>query len=259
LVHAHIYKNAGTSVDRLLEQSFGKNWMNWDSAAPQKSLRSTDIHEVVRQNPGIMALSSHSSRLVWPNLIPEALPIVFLRHPIDRALSVYKFAGRDSTQPDHVHARGTFRDYVEWALTSSDGGIVIRNYQVTHLSEAPLRVSHVWHAEPSGADLRHALDLLAEWPAFGIVRQFQRSMARFQRAYAHAFPGLLLSDVHLNASPYPFRTERAAIEAGLEMLGPGLFDDLCGVNELDLDLYKEAVQRFEQDHVDEKQHEPSVA
>jgi hypothetical protein len=245
LVHAHIYKNAGSSIDLILQRCFGAAWVSVDSANPDDCLRSTDLRRLMRQHPDMAALSSHSTYLMWPNLVPEALPIVLLRHPIDRALSVYDFARRDPSQPDHAHARTSFRDYVAWALTSRDGGVVIRNYQVIHLSEAPFRASHTWLAEATMPDLRHARSLLAAWPAFGLVRQFRRSMLRFERAYAPHLPGLRLGDVHENASPVGFATEQAAIAAALEMLGPGLFDELCGANELDLDLYRCAVARFD--------------
>lgn len=238
LVHAHIYKNAGTSVDRLLEESFGRRWAALEQNGRGEWLRSDDLAAFVRNHPDIVAVSSHSTFLTWPNLIPEALPIVFLRHPIDRALSVYDFARRDPTQPDHIHARdGSFRDYVTWALRSRDGGAVVRNYQVTHLSEAPIRAGNVWYARPTPCDLRHARSLLASWPSVGVVRRFGESIAQFQDAYLPFLPALKLRDVHHNEAATGFATEQDAISYAQEALGTSLFDDLCEANDLDLDLY----------------------
>jgi hypothetical protein len=238
LVHAHIYKNAGTSVDRLLEESFGRRWAALEQNGRGEWLRSNDLAVFIRDHLDIVAVSSHSTFLIWPNLIPEALPIVFLRHPIDRALSVYDFARRDPTQPDHIHARdGSFRDYVMWALRSQDGGAVVRNYQVTHLSEAPIRAGNVWHARPTPCDLRYARSLLESWPSVGLVRRFRESMAQFQNAYVPFLPALKLRDVRHNESVTRFATEQDAISYAHEALGTAVFDDLCAANDLDLDLY----------------------
>ncbi len=63
-----------------------------------------------------------------------------LRHPVDRARSVYHFTRRDPVQPDHdAAAAGDFAHYVERVAGNPGQGIAIRNYQVYHLSDASFR------------------------------------------------------------------------------------------------------------------------
>jgi hypothetical protein len=140
LIHFHIYKNAGSSIDRLLAESFGDAWTTFED--PSHDI--IDCHRLRRllaARPGLRAVSSHRFRAPLP--CRSARPMVMLRHPVDRARSIYHFARRDPTQHDHAVARnGSFADYVEHYLPQKDAGVVIRDYQVVHLSDASMRCRH---------------------------------------------------------------------------------------------------------------------
>ena len=82
IIHYHFFKNAGTSVDAILQRNFGAGWTSREYPA-----RSTPnaAREFLVANPQIAALSSHTLPLPPPD-IPDAeiLPILFIRHPLDR-------------------------------------------------------------------------------------------------------------------------------------------------------------------------------
>ncbi|HXE26366.1 MAG TPA: hypothetical protein VN637_15905, partial [Roseiarcus sp.] len=197
LVHYHIYKNAGTSVEKNLAESYGHKWAVCEGAPEQIRLSNHDIAAFARANPGIRAISSHKAR---PSPARgRFFPIVFLRHPIDRARSVYSFAKRDPAQPDHAMARNlSFKDYVDWALETP--GVPVRDYQVIHLSQASFRVANIADAVARPEDLREVRDFLRSLPFFGLVRRFEESCRGFEACYGRTFPALRMRPVRENAS-----------------------------------------------------------
>jgi hypothetical protein len=245
LIHYHIYKNAGSSIDRLLQQSFGSAWTSFEGRDAADVLPASRLSAFLEKTPTVRAVSSHLARPPLPS--PNDKAIVMLRHPIDRVYSVYAFAQRDPTQPDHHRARArSLAEYVRWALDSTDGGVVIRNYQTIHLSQASFRYGHIYRACATEADLQEAKDLLAALGVFGLVRRFADSCAAFMRQYRDAIPELRMFDVRENTSQPHHTREADVIERVRTELGPDLYRRLVCTNELDIQLYEWAKARFDE-------------
>src|SRR6185437_6170206 len=98
-----------------------------------------------------------------------------------------------------------------WSLGTRGVGVVIRNYQVIHLSAASFRCPDIQVAEADEADLASVKKLLVGWPAFGIVRAFADSCRLFQSVYGPRFPGLRFVTWHENRSTDRFLTEDKSI------------------------------------------------
>jgi hypothetical protein len=244
LVHYHIYKNAGSSMDALLQQSFGERWAAFEGTrADRVPINYEQLRTFLAENPDKRAVSSHCARPPLPT--PRTRPIIMLRHPIDRARSVYHFARRDPTQPDHaVASASSFREYVEWFLPRCDAGVVIRNYQVIHLSDASFRYSNIELAQANVEDLAQAKSLLNDFGVFGLVRQFSESCRLFAAHYKHEFPELHLREVRENVSTNPAMSEDVALASARAELGTSAFAKLLRHNLLDLELYMFAKQHF---------------
>jgi hypothetical protein len=243
LIHYHIYKNAGSSIDRLLRDSLGDAWTTFEDPTGGDIVDCNRLREFLAEHPNIRAVSSHRARPPLPT--PSARPLVMLRHPIDRARSVFCFARLDRTQPDHAIARtGNFRRYVEHFLPRRDTGVVIRNYQVVHLSAASVRCDNIQLAHATASDLIQAKALLAEWRVFGLVRQFAESCRLFNAHYGGAFPQLRLYDIHENVSTDVTLSDMDALNLARDELGPATFERLMDANRLDLELYLFAQQLF---------------
>lgn len=60
ILHYHLFKNAGTSIDACLEQSFGHLWRNIDSPLGH-TICAQQISDYLHSSPELKALSSHDA------------------------------------------------------------------------------------------------------------------------------------------------------------------------------------------------------
>src|SRR5215472_14641285 len=90
LVHYHIFKNAGTSIDAMLRASFRSRWEKFDPDLPVSD-PSGMLAQFIAERPRVRAISSHTICPPLPAIEGTYLqPIFFLRHPIARVASAYK-------------------------------------------------------------------------------------------------------------------------------------------------------------------------
>lgn len=245
LIHYHIFKNAGCSVDASLKASLDGGWAAFEGSHAHDILSAAQLAGFLRANPHVRAVSSHLARppLPWSG----CLPVVFLRHPLLRARSVYEFTRRDSAQP-FSQAAGTndFAGYVRWALRRERGSIVIRNYQVVHLSEASWRCEDILDTEAGQNDLEQACTLLEKWGVAGLVESFGLSMRVFQSLYGLALPEIRFENLHINATvSTPAIPIDEQIEQCRQMLGTELYEDFMAANEMDTALHAHAKRLLE--------------
>jgi Sulfotransferase family len=236
LVHYHIFKNAGSSIDACLEHSFGARWGSFEGAHAHAIQSSSQLQQFIDTRPDLVAISSHLARPPLPH--ENCLPIVFIRHPLLRAYSVYKFTRSDSTQPfaDAAQSRG-FSEYVEWGLSKAPGSIVIRDYQVVHLSEASWRGGNILKTVANKSDLDEACAMLSGWGMAGVVEQFQLSVQIYQAMYSPLVPDLKLGPRWENATCQQDIPLQERVEGLREILGETLYGDFMDVNQLDLALH----------------------
>lgn len=153
--------------------------------------------------------------------------------------------GVSPAQSDHHVARdGSFLDYVRWSLGTPGVGVVIRNYQVIHLSAASFRFADIQAAEATEVDLAETKALLRGWAAFGIVRAFAESCRLFKSAFGSKFPDLRFVSRHENSSTDQSFTKAEAVDLARAELGASGFRMLVEANRLDLDLYQFACTHF---------------
>jgi hypothetical protein len=243
IIHYHIFKNAGSSIDAALQSSFGTGWASFDLAERWTNITSADLQHHLRSHPEIRALSSHQARWPEPNLADlKAHPIVFLRHPIDRIGSIYAYNRRIGAD----EARGkSLAEYVDWLLAPA-GGIVARSFQTLFLSDddslsqdldRPLSQATAGHFASAVSRLRHL-------PVFGLVERFEASLILLQKSLSATFPELSLRPARHNVS-----TGRAAslpdrLADMASSLGRKRYRRLVAVNQADLELWAVAGELF---------------
>jgi len=91
IIHNHLFKNAGTTIDFSLKANFGEKFVDHrDDAAMAEG--PNYLGPYLEKNPDIVALSTHTLVLPLPSLDGMYLPmIMMLRHPIERVTSIYHF------------------------------------------------------------------------------------------------------------------------------------------------------------------------
>lgn len=239
LIHYHIFKNAGTSVDACLRESFGANWAAFEGEHAHAIQSSDNLANFLSANTHLQAVSSHLARPPLPG--PHYLPIAFIRHPLLRAQSVYHFTRQDPSQPFSREAQSFgFCDYLRWALQEEPGSIVIRDYQVVHLSDASWRCDHILNARASEADLEQVRGMLDDWGIVGVVEAFQLSIATYQSLYGPLMPSLRLTQRWDNQTVQSALTVEQRIHALREQLGEDLYGEFMAANRLDMALHDHA-------------------
>ncbi|WP_090571111.1 sulfotransferase family 2 domain-containing protein [Nitrosomonas sp. Nm33] len=170
IFHYHFFKNAGTSVDALLKSNFPEQWVTREFTGGNHAINVSQVEDWIRQEPNAIAFSSHTAALPPPELKGiKILPVLFVRHPIDRIASAYSFErkqGGDSFGA--VLARNTtLQGYIEVRLSLKHDR-QCRNFHVSRLSQ-------MFKGEDSD-EIALALRALEVLPFVGIVDKFDQSM-----------------------------------------------------------------------------------
>ncbi len=233
-VHFHIFKNAGTTLDGALKREFGIGWTEFDGPRPNYLLEPEETRAFVETRPVLRALSSHQVRFPLPEIYDVRwLPLILVRHPLDRALSAYKFHRRARTRSaaSLQAKRSDLRGYVAWLLDRSEVNLVC-NFQAALLSTNTNR------AQRPG--IAAAVARLREAALAGTVERFGETLICAERALARDFPGLDLSCVSRNVTS----ERRGRLDERLQELRDGIGSDLYVElerrNEMDFALHVEA-------------------
>ncbi|RMF37241.1 MAG: hypothetical protein D6754_09885, partial [Alphaproteobacteria bacterium] len=119
ILHYHLFKNAGTSLDEVLKRNFADRWVTREF----DGLPASDNHRAVAcwlaGSPEAVAFSSHTAMGPVPRLPGTRIhAIMFLRDPLDRIRSAYAFERtQDYDSPGTRIARRTdFAGYVRERL-----------------------------------------------------------------------------------------------------------------------------------------------
>ncbi len=185
-------------------------------------------------------MSSHLLRPPAPADL-DVLPVVLIRHPLDRAFSVYSQLRRNTLGvllSEEVAQRTSFSQFVLWCLNNKSlGGMVIADYQVIHLSQASFRNGHIYNAVATERDLLHAIDYLSDGPCFGTDDRFDTVMTRLRWAAEEVGLPLSATTAAENATygRSPDLAERLLVAQ--QQLGPMLYNRYMQENQLDYRLY----------------------
>lgn len=238
IVHVHLFKNAGTSVDRLLARSFNEQFYPdlFQETPEEAASADTAIGAFLDEHSDALAISSHN--LSFPlsaswSLVPY--PIVFLRNPFVRLRSAYAFERKQpdsSTAGRAIAADATsFADYVSARLDRT-GDFFCRDFQARRL--AGRGVSDLRAIERVA---RSRVDAL---PVVGVVEMFEQSIALYRSWLQPEFPQFTAAAVWANAQDKRGLTEAEAEDEVRDELGDELFDRLLAENQIDVALHRRA-------------------
>ncbi|MBN7795176.1 hypothetical protein [Parahaliea mediterranea] len=238
LLHAHIFKNAGTTLDWALQRYFGDGFLDHRDEESMREQGVAWLRQLVEQGPGLRAISSHHmpATAQAPGCAFHALYL--LRHPLRRALSVYAFERRQDAQSRGARAAKEMdlQSYLAWRMRP-DVPNVVRNYQTAYLAgcHRPM-IGEQEMAELFG----RALAALNAAPLVGLVERFDESMVLFEALLESRYPGLDLAYKPQNRTPGHEGGDLARVFSTLGDMAP----DLVAENSYDLALYRLAQAKF---------------
>ena len=239
IVHYHLFKNAGTSVDRILKQNFGSAWREIEFQTNSQKSNAEDVGQWLLNNLDISAFSSHTA--MFPLLSLEGIsiiPIVFLRHPIDRLWSAYKFERKHEeilNESIRVAREHDFAGYLNHHLDRPQHRSC-RNFQTHRLS---------WLSSKSDStELSRAMEGLDSLPLVGIVEQFDLSMKYYSQAIARAYPSFQFNPVHENITAPKNLSPAEKLKDAMDNLDPATYERLLEANTDDLQLYQAAKSKL---------------
>ncbi len=236
IFHFHIFKNAGTTVNAVLEQNFGGLFSSFDGADPAGCLGGDEIAAHVASRPDAVAFTSHQAKPPLPFIEgSDFFSMIFIRHPVDRIGSIYHFEQRRSLDdPTSAKARElSLAEYVEWVLAEQPTRNFF-NFQCLYCSSK----RDYLRGEVNEEDFREAAARVVEMSVAGVVDRFDESMELCATTLRPYFPRMRFDagSRNVSAGRQPSLAERLRAMAG--EIGPVLFRRLSENNEFDLRLYE---------------------
>jgi len=243
LLHHHVFKNAGSTVDAILTRNFTDRAVLHDKTveAGKHLLSPDEVKMVLDDNPLAVSLSSHQLHLqrfsFWD---VDVIDLALVRHPIDRLRSIHQFYTKSPQLKTpfalsaQTHSLGDFMgqllgdafrrhacDFQTWVF----GANTLGRYR-----------------RPTTALLAKAKERIATLDCPGVVELFNESMAVAEGVVAGRigpadFSYRIVNRTHAAGSTLENRL------AGLrEEIGQSVYDRLCEMNRLDIELWEFARQ-----------------
>ena len=244
LVHAHIFKNAGTTFDFSLSNHFGDSFVDHRNDAAFLQGKNEFLLKYLSENPAVQALSSHSLHFrITSDENIRTFPVYFLRHPLARVWSVYNFERRQTDADTEGARRAKELDlnaYVDWYMEESSPA-TIRNIHTIFLSgDGP---------SPHAMEEKFSLacnTLENSETSIAVVERYDESMLMLENSLSEFFPGLDLSYMKKNVSPesQPLGPEESA-NALLDKLDNYVAKKLLESNAFDIQLYERANRKLD--------------
>lgn len=232
IVHIHIFKNAGTTIEWILGNNFGERARTFDGKDPQGTISSRDLMDFLSKYPDTLAVSSHHLRFpLTDHHNYNFLPIFFVRHPIDRAFSIHSYFKRRTDDYIFTEKAKTLplKGFIEWQLESNYK--TIKNFQVIAISKN----DNFANVETSDIDV--ATERFRNSELTGIVERMDESLVVAEHYLKPIFNNIDLSYIKQNISPDRIGSLNEKIESGKTSIGDSLMNRLIEVNKLDFELY----------------------
>ncbi len=222
ILHYHLFKNAGTSFDGILQRNFPGQWTAAEFPGGDNSMQ---VAAWIARNPGMVAFSSHTATGPVP-VVPgvRIISALFLRDPVARIRSAYLFERRQNAASEanlgaRLASATDFDGYVRGRL-AVPGDRQCRDFHVVRLAQFVRRIA---------PELQRATEALQRLSFVGEVERFGHSVERFAALVRPVWPTFDPGQVHLN---------RSAAEDGLQISA-----ELAGLLEANNRLDRQLIAR----------------
>ncbi|WP_395340364.1 sulfotransferase family 2 domain-containing protein [Ningiella sp. W23] len=239
ILHYHLFKNAGTSIDAALKEQFTSDKWATKEFPNDKTANAEQLAQWIKDEANIVCFSSHTAHLPVPSIPSvKVIPIFFLRHPIERITSVYAFEKRQTvdTFGTKLARENDIKGYIEGRLSNVHDK-QCRNFHCDKLGRVYPPTEH--------NELIRATQALNAMPFFGLVEEFERSIDKLSRVLQNAgFDHVLLKVKKSNASQSGQLTIADKLSTLKHDIGENLYETLLEANKYDIQLYEYAKRLF---------------
>lgn len=238
ILHYHLFKNAGTSVDYILQANFPGAWQDREFSDLPASKVPLAVENWLSEDPKMIAYSSHTAIGPLPKLDGiQVFSLLFVRHPIDRIQSAYHFERKQNanTFGSIVASRTSFAEYVTTLLDDHDDRS-LRNFQTHRLAQ--------FAQDDGSAEYSRALKALSQLSFVGLVDQFSASVGTMNRLLGQYFPSYVGGEAHENRNAHASNALQERLAIAKHELGAELYRRLFDENLGDLCLFDEISGRF---------------
>jgi hypothetical protein len=246
VVHYHIFKNAGTTIDSVFERALGPAYA-FEQGDPDSPLHADDLVALLNARPEIRYITSHALRPPRP-LVPgcHVVDVVFLRHPIDRFRSIYDFhrSGGGGGKAEAAARRFGLRDFASWMAAEAPWNFF--DPQVTMMGNR----GDFFHPPPEAVFATACLRV-QDVRLLGTVELIRESLLYANVCLQGVLPSLNLLAFYtgpLNASAARLPSLEARIGAVRDALGNSRFEMLEEALQFDMRLWKLATAEVQRRH-----------
>lgn len=240
ILHYHLFKNAGTSLDAAFKENFSEEKDEWVTKEfpNQPAENRKQVRQWILDNPQAKCFSSHTALFPVPEVEGvDIFPVIFVRHPLDRIASAYSFERRqDSDSFGSVLAKNTnLKGYVDSRLALPFDK-QCRNFHCSRFAPRG--------AIQEGEELTAALVTLERLPFVGLVESFELSIEKLENELEDfGVKGVNLSPKRANVSRKTLKLEDKLIQME-EELGSHSWEKLISENSADLALFEKIKQKY---------------
>lgn len=241
VVHYHVFKNGGSTLESILEREFSGQFASLHGPTADSAVDARNLADFLREHPEVRAVTSH--HLCYPK--PEMANVVifdccFLRHPLERVHSIYTYLRKTAS----VDALGQLaqrsnpaefiRELIDrWPHLVSD----VQTHRLAN-GGAFTRPAHE-------GDLERATRVVQDMAIPGVLGMFDESLAAAEYFLKPAFPGIRLEYMLKNASQPIERVSEWKETDWVHLWGASAYEEIKRLNQFDLELYRRAVSEIE--------------
>ncbi len=210
VLHYHLFKNAGTSLDQILRKNFGDRLVKAEFLSSLKG-NTEQVEAWIADTPEAVAYTSHTMMGPLPRVRGvRIIPVILLRDPIARIRSAYQFERNQDAETwgAELAKKHDLEGYVR-ARLARDGDRQCRNFQTSRL--ATLTPSDAPELERAIASAR----AIQKAGVLGRVEDFAKALEDLTKLLKPEFSDFQAEAVRANVSK---KSKDAVANAALDAL-----------------------------------------
>ena len=239
ILHYHLFKNAGTSLDESFKANFRPGEWLTEEFPSEVQQNQKQLKSWIQESVDAKCFSSHTAMLPPPKVDGvNIFPVIFVRHPIDRVASVYSFERRQGSDTfGSVLARNSnLSEYVEARLSR------VHDHQCRDFHVH--RFAAMFPNGP-GSVLERANKAVANLPFVGVVSRFDQSLEELERALQQfGFKDITLEAAQKNVSRTIDMTMEEKLEDIKSRMSPAVYQSLVEANRDDIEFFENIAKKF---------------